>query len=66
MSLSPWLYQELQFVRTLSISAQHQLNEQETYSQGGPLRISYDANLSGFIRLTATELNRKAPNSEKL
>lgn len=55
-TLSPWIYQELQYVRMLSTAISHTLNEQREFSEGGQLRISYGADLQDFKLLTARNI----------
>lgn len=67
-TLSPWIYQELQFARTLSAVIDRQLNEQRSFSSGGviALKIAYTADLSDFKPLTASKLKYMAVNKERL
>lgn len=52
-TLSPWLYQELRYVRMLSSAMRPDLLlENHTFSAGGTLLISYDADLRDFNRIT--------------
>ncbi len=55
-TLSPWLHQELQYARMLSIVSNRPINEQKMFAQGGKLQINYGINLDDFTRLTATSL----------
>lgn len=55
-TLSPWLYQELQYARMLSIATDKTLIEQRTFSQGAQLKINYSVDLRDFKRLTAKTL----------
>lgn len=55
-TLSPWLYQGLQYVRMLSTAIRRSLNEQREFSTGGQLRIRYGADLSDFTVLNADNI----------
>lgn len=65
-TISPWLYQELQYANMLSIAVFHQLNEERSFSEGGRLTISYEADLSNFKSLTAKQLQEMASNKDTL
>lgn len=55
-TLSPWLYQELQYARMLSIMTKRIINESRMFSIGGQLKISYGVDLDDFKKLTASSL----------
>lgn len=55
---SPWLYQELQYVRMLSSVVKRSLNEQREFSDTDvPFCMTYGAELSDFQQLTAGNIN---------
>ncbi len=59
---SPWLYQELQYVRMLSALTSSPLREERFSDSRMPLRISYGADLEDLEVLTHWSINRCFPD----
>ena len=57
-TLSPWLYQELQYVRMLSTVQQPIIEQREFSDIRDSLKIKYGAELTDFTELTATNIYR--------
>ncbi len=59
---SPWIYQELQYVRMLSAASNQRIDEGRMFSNiQDSLKISYEANLNDFIRLLSRNINAAFP-----
>lgn len=62
-TLSPWLYQELQYVKMLSAAVNQPINEQRIYSSGGRISfiVRYNVDFEGFETLTTSRLMSHVP-----
>lgn len=62
-TLSPCIYQELQYVEMLSAAVNRPINEQRIYSSGGRTSfiVRYNIDFDGFKILTANQLMRHIP-----
>lgn len=58
-TFSPWIYQELEYVKMLFIAKGQRLDEQRLFSSQGKISflMRHEVDLWGFKRLTAASLN---------